>query len=211
MRILVIGASRGIGLETVQTALAEGHRVRAFARSAGRIGLSHRSLEKLPGDALDPDAVDRALDGVDAVVQAMGVPLRDLARPVTLFSAATRTLLPAMERRGVRRLLCVTGFGAGDSRRAVGCLQRVPFRLLLGRAYDDKDEQERLVRASALDWTIVRPGILVPGPGLGRYRVLAAPSQWRNGFIARADVADFIVRQLDGTEYLGQAPVLVCA
>ena len=117
----------------------------------------------------------------------------------------------AMERRGVRRLVCVTGFGAGDSRRAVGCLQRVPFRLLLGRAYDDKDEQERLVRESGLDWTIVRPGILAPGPGFGRYRVLAAPAQWRNGLISRADVAHFIVQQLARTDYLRQAPVLVCA
>ncbi|MBV8870239.1 MAG: NAD(P)H-binding protein [Acetobacteraceae bacterium] len=160
MRVLVIGASRGTGRVVVRAALAAGHHVRAFARSAGSLAIDDAGLEERRGDALRQGDVASALDGVDAVVQALGVRGPELFRPVSLFSAATRALVPEMERLGVRRLVAVTGFGAGDSGQAVGPLERVPFRLLLGRAYDDKSAQERLIRDSALDWTIVRPGVL---------------------------------------------------
>jgi putative NADH-flavin reductase len=207
--ILVIGASKGIGLETVKAALAAGHDVRAFARSAESIRISDDKLEKRNGDALQNGDIERALDGIDAVVQALGVKASDLFKPVTLFSQATRVLIAAMQKRGVKRLVAVTGFGAGDSRNAISWLQYGPFRLLLGRAYDDKDIQERLIKASKLNWTIVRPGVLTEGRRTGLYRVLVEPAQWRNGIISRADVADFIVKQLHSAEYFSKAPVLI--
>ncbi|WP_342108613.1 NAD(P)-dependent oxidoreductase [Methylobacterium sp. SI9] len=207
--VLVIGASQGIGLETVRAALAAGHRVRAFARSADRIALSAPNLERYPGDALSRHDVEAALDGVDVVVQALGVPMRDLLGPVRLFSDATGILIPAMEAAGVRRLIAVTGFGAGDSRDAISPLQRLPFRLVFGRAYDDKDAQEMRIRRSTLDWTLVRPGVLTGGQATGRYRVLDAPSSWRNGLIARVDVAQFIVGQIATPDRVGKAVVLI--
>ncbi len=103
----------------------------------------------------------------------------------------------------------MTGFGAGDSRASIGPLQRLPFQIVFGRAYDDKSVQERLIEDSGLDWTIARPGVLTGGPRTGRYKVLADPSQWRNGIIARADVADFLVRQIEDRRYVRKAPVLV--
>ncbi|KQP55257.1 epimerase [Methylobacterium sp. Leaf399] len=207
--VLVIGASKGIGLETVKAALAAGHRVRAFARSAAGIALAGAGLERFSGDALNAGDVASALVGVDVVVQALGVPVKDLLGPVTLFSDATNVLVPAMETAGVRRVITVTGFGTGDSREAIGFLQRVPFRLVFGRAYDDKDAQEMRIRRSALDWTFVRPGVLTPGSATGRYKVLSDPSSWRNGLISRADVAHFIVGQIDRPSYERKAVVLV--
>ncbi|KMO19829.1 NAD(P)-dependent oxidoreductase [Methylobacterium platani] len=207
--ILVIGASQGIGLETVKAALAAGHRVRAFARSAGRIELSDPDLERFPGDALSATDVGAALEGIDVVVQALGVPFRDLFGPVRLFSDATNVLVPAIEQAGVRRLIAVTGFGTGDSRAAIGPLQRLPFRLVFGRAYDDKDAQEMRIRRSGLDWTFVRPGVLTGGPATGRYQVLDRPSSWTNGLIARADVARFIVRDLESRDHVGRPVVLI--
>lgn len=207
--VLVIGASKGIGLETVKAALAAEHRVRAFARSAAGMTVSGAGLERFPGDALNADDVASALDGVDVVVQALGVPTRNLLGPVTLFSDATNVLVPAMEKAGVRRIIAVTGFGTGDSREAIGPLQRIPFRLVFGRAYDDKDAQEMRIRRSGLDWTFVRPGVLTPGSATGRYTVLSDPSSWRNGLIARADVAHFIVGEIDKRFYEGKAVVLV--
>lgn len=209
--VLVIGASSGIGLAATRVALERGYAVRAFARSVSRIGLAHAALSKVTGDARNAVDVRAALEGVDAVIQALGVPgnMRMVTGPVDLFSAATRVLLPAMTAAGVRRLVAVTGFGAGESRAAISPLQRLGFMLVFGRAYTDKDEQERLIRASGLDWVIVRPGVLTNGRATGRYHVLLRPEQWRNGIISRADVADFMVRQLGEGACLGQAPVLV--
>jgi len=208
-RVLVIGASSGIGLETTRQALAAGHEVRAFARSALGISLVDPRLEKVAGDALKSADVEAALRDVDVVIQVLGVKFATLFKPVSLFSEATRILVAAMAASSTRRLICVTGFGAGDSRMSIGLLQRLPFHLVFGHAYGDKSEQERLIKASPLDWTIVRPGVLTGGAGTGRYKVLVDAAQWRNGVISRANVADFLVRLINDRSYVGKTPVLV--
>jgi putative NADH-flavin reductase len=208
--ILVIGASRGIGLETVKQALDAGHQVRALARSAEKIAIKHSALAKIAADAQDEHALTEALHGVDAVIQTLGVKAGPsmMLKPVDLFSNATRALLPAMRQAGVKRLIVVTGFGAGDSRDRGGLLHKIGFNLFLRRAYDDKDVQEKLIRESDLDWTIVRPVILYDGSHTGRYHVLTDPKRWRVGFISRADVADFLVKQIDDDRHVGATPVI---
>jgi uncharacterized protein YbjT (DUF2867 family) len=209
--VLVVGGSRGIGLAVVRRALEVGHPVRAFARTAALIGMEDPRLQRVEGDARSADDLRRAVKGMDAVVLSLGVPpgLGFIIRPVDLFSSATRALLPAMREEGVHRLIAVTGFGAGDSRAAIPTMQRLPFQLVFGRAYADKDIQEQLIRDSEMDWTLVRPGVLTNGRATGRCQALADPVTWRNGFVSRADVADFIVAQLDSLEFVHGAPVLV--
>jgi putative NADH-flavin reductase len=211
MHILVIGGSRGIGLDCVRHALDRGHVVRAFARSAQSIPLEHERLDKRTGDATRPDDVGAALDGVEAVILALGVPrtASALLRPVHLFSEATAVLVPAMEERGIRRLLAVTGFGAGDSYARVSSAERIAFQAIMGRAYADKTRQEALIMDSGLDWTIARPGILTSNRGTGRYQVLTEPATWRNGVIARADVAHFLIHAAEDGTFIREAPVLV--
>ena len=116
--VLVIGASRGIGRETVRAALRAGHEVRALSRSRQRPDAEHPNVVQLTGDARDNAVLAEALDGVDAVVQTIGVApsLQRMLSPVRLFSDATRALIAAMKEKGVERLVTVTGFGAGDSR-----------------------------------------------------------------------------------------------
>ena len=208
-QVLIIGASKGIGLETTRQALDAGHRVRAFARSAADIRISDPDLEKVRGNALRNSDVTAAVTGMDTVIQVLGVGLGDLFLPVHLFSDATRILLAAMQTQGVKRLICVTGFGAGDSRASINCLQLLPFRFFFGRAYDDKDVQERLIKDSVFDWTIARPGVLTSGSRTGRYKILKDPLEWRNGIISRADVADFLVQQIEDRAYLRKTPVLI--
>jgi len=162
-RVLIIGASKGIGLETTREALQAGHTVRAFARSADDITISDRKLEKRRGNALRSSDVTAGVMGIDAVIQVLGVSLGELFWPVHLFSDATRILIATMQAQGVKRLISVTGFGAGDSRASINCFHILPFRFFFGRAYDDKDVQERLIKNSTLDWTIVRPGVLTNG------------------------------------------------
>src|ERR1700757_1025642 len=124
--VLIIGASRGIGFETLKAALETGHSVRALARSARRILVSHPKLEKIAGDALEMATVMRALTGVDVVIQSLGVSAGPeiIFKPTRFFSTATRVLVTAMEEAHIKRLICVTGFGAGDSRGHGGFLYR---------------------------------------------------------------------------------------
>jgi putative NADH-flavin reductase len=113
-----------------------------------------------------------------------------------------------MQAKAVRRLICVTGLGAGDSRGHGGLLYNTILSLLLGRIYADKDVQEWIIRRSNLDWTIVRPSILTTGPLTGVYRVLVDARDWRSGFISRADVADFLLKQIDDVSLVHKMPVL---
>ena len=209
MQILIIGASKGIGLETTRQALAAGYDVRALARSATSINMTDAKLEKMPGDALNRQDVEVALAEVDVVIVTLGISLRDLFKPVRLFSESTRVLIAAMTEKSVNRLICITGFGAGDSQTSIAPLQRFPFKIVFGHAYDDKGRQEELIKQSGLDWTIARPGVLLNGARTGRYKVLRDPSEWRNGIIARANVADFLVKQVEDRSFIGAAPVLV--
>jgi putative NADH-flavin reductase len=208
--ILIIGASRGIGLETVRRALDQGYHVRAFARSASQIPLNHPRLTKISGDATRTVDVNTAVQGVDAVILTLGAKAGfGMLSGTRLFSDATRILVTAMEAESVKRLICVTGFGAGDSRERLAVWQRLPFELLLGRVYADKAVQEMMIKGSSLDWVIARPGILTNGPGTGHYKIADKPSDWRNGMISRADVADFLVSQIEDDSYLRKTPALI--
>ena len=133
-KVLIIGASRGIGLETVKAALLAGHNVRALARSAARIPIQNPGLDRVAGNALDSSAIRSNLDGVDVVVQTLGVDVapRSIFERTTLFSQSTRILVDAMKATGVKRLIAVTGLGAGDSRGHGGLLyDAVVFPLFL--------------------------------------------------------------------------------
>jgi putative NADH-flavin reductase len=211
-KVLIIGASHGVGLETVRAALRAGHSVRALARSAASIPIQDANLDKVSGDALDGDTIWKALQDVDVVIQTLGVNFAPslIFEGTSLFSQSTRILVDAMKAAGLKRLIAVTGLGAGDSRGHGGLLyDAVVFPLLLKRVYDDKDVQEWIIRSSGLDWTIVRPGLLTNSPATGRYRVLIASEDWRFGMISRADVADFLVRQVDDRALIGTTPLVI--
>ena len=209
--LLVIGASRGIGLATVKAALERGQTVRAFARTASAIDINHSLLEKTDGDALDPKQISLAVRDCSCVVQTLGVRfnLRLLTGPITLFSQSTRLLIDAMQNAGVERLLAVTGYAAGDSRDTIHWLQKPAFQLAFGRAYADKSTQEALIKQSTLNWTIARPGMLTNGRKSADYQVLSEPEDWVNGAVSRASVADFLVEQSTRSDFTGKTPVLV--
>jgi putative NADH-flavin reductase len=192
--ILIMGATSGIGASSVREALSRGLAVRAFARGAASLA-QQANLEAFAGDARDPGDVACALQGVCAVIYALGIRerLSMLWEKETLFSETTRVLLDAMSTAHAPRLVAVTGFGAGRSKAAMSAIERAGHRAILGRPYADKDRQETMIIASALDWTIVRPVILTNSRASGRVRVLREPGEWRNGLISRADVAAYLI------------------
>lgn len=207
--ILIIGATSGIGKLCMETALDRGLAVRAFARSADALA-EHPLLERMAGDALNPTDIAKALSGVRAAVVALGIRerLAMLWEDETLFSRSTEILLPEMQKAGVSRLLVVTGFGAGRSRSAMSSLERLGHNAVLGRVYADKTRQEAMVVESELEWTIARPVILTNRPASGKLKVLEDPARWRNGLVARADVATYLVDAVEQTLHVRQDVVL---
>jgi putative NADH-flavin reductase len=207
MNIVIIGATRGMGLQLLEQALQAGHNVTALARDHKKLTRQHERLNVMQGDILDPDSVQRALAGQEAVCVTIGIGVT--WKPVTVFSLGTKNVLDAMHQHGVRRLICVTGIGAGDSRGHGGFLYDCLVNpLLLKTIYADKDRQEALIRAIDTDWTIVRPGFLTNGPMTREYRVITDLRGVTAGKISRADVAHFILEELTGNRYLKQTPLL---
>lgn len=207
MNILIVGATRGIGRELVVQALASGNSVTALARHPERLVAQHERLRKVRGDILEAESVSGAMADQNAVCCTIGV--RTPWEQPGVFSKGTQRLLHAMKSNAVRRLVCVTGIGAGDSKGHGGFLyDRVFFPLLLKSVYADKNSQEALIRAADVDWTIVRPGFLTNGPLTRSYRVLTDLAGVTAGRISRADVAHFMLEELLANRYLRQTPLL---
>ena len=207
MKVLVLGATGGTGREIVRAAAAQGHAVVALVRSKAKAA-DIAGANLIEGDARDEQALARALAGCDGVISSLGTSMRP-CQHVTLLSTATRALVRAMDAAKVRRLVCITGLGAGDSRGHGGFLfDTLFFPLLLRNVYADKDRQEAIVRASDLDWVLVRPMILNDKPARGSVRAQTDLSNIHGGSIARADVAAFVVQQLTDDAWLRHAPLI---
>lgn len=193
-----MGATSGIGALAREEAVSRGLRVRAFARSADIIE-ARELVEPMVGDARSPEDVSAAVKGARAVIYAIGIKerLAMLWEEETLFSDSTRVLLEAMKQSDIKRLVAVTGFGAGRSRSAMSSIERLGHKAILGKPYADKDRQETMILDSDLDWTIARPVILTNGPKSGALKVLRAPSTWRNGLVTRIDVASYLVDAIE--------------
>lgn len=207
-RILIVGATGGTGRELVAQALEHGYTVTALARDPAQLTLEHPRLRVLRGDVLDPATLDAAVAGQDAVLSALGH--RQFFGPTRIQSAGTRNLLEAMERHGVRRFVGASALGIGDSAFHGGLLGTCfVFPVILPFYFWDKARQEKVIAASAAEWTIVRPGALTDGPRRGGLRhgtdagSFLCPSR-----IARADVAAFMLEQLADDRYLRAAPGL---
>ncbi len=136
-------------------------------------------------------AVEKTVSRQDAVIYALGA---GNVRQTTLFSDSTRVLLSAMKQRGVRRLICVTGVGAGETKGHGGCLyDRILYPVFTKGIYADKDKQESLIRASQTDWTIVRPAPFRKNKPPGPLRVVTDVHNITLRRISRLEVAEFLV------------------
>ena len=207
MKLVIFGATGTVGCQVVQQALEQGHTVKAFVRNLTKLNTQHSNLSFAQGDVMDASAVEQAIQGQDAVICVLGSGNKLKS---TIRSEGTQQIIRAMEKVGVRRLICQSTLGTGDSWSNLDFYwMYVMFGFILRQVFADHERQEALVRNSNLDWTIIRPSAFTDGPRTGRYRH-SFPSTDRNITlqISRADVADFILKQLSDQSSLHQAPSL---
>jgi putative NADH-flavin reductase len=202
MKISVVGASAGIGLECTRLALEKGHEVTTLSRRPVPHP-DHPKLKKVQGSATNPHDVRATVHGIEAILVTLGV---KSPFATTLFSDSARILLQVLKDTGSSpTLLVLTGFGAGDSWSYNSFTMKLLFTLLLKKVYADKSEQERVIANGYPRWEIVRPGRLTNGTVTGRYRVLDDLVEgMKVGAISRSDVAHFMLTQAEHPTCLGK-------
>lgn len=202
MKVLIIGATGPTGRELTAQALDEGHDVRLFVRRPPAVSIWSPRLEVAAGDVLDWKTVRPAMVGMNAVLSALG-PGKDL-RKTTLYSEGMKTILWAMAETGVKRFVCMTSSGTIQNDNESFFVRNV-VRRLLRHVIDDQRKAEEYLRASDAEWTIVRPPRLLNGPKRGRYEVESEKAGGENVEISRADVAEFMVREMVAKKFVQQA------
>ncbi|HZD11525.1 MAG TPA: SDR family oxidoreductase, partial [Candidatus Binatia bacterium] len=192
MKLTIFGASGRTGQQLVIQALQRGHEVTAFARSSQKLAEYASHIRVVEGDAQDSDAVQRAVAGADAVLSVLGPTANSPDHQIT---RATRNILSAMNRHGVRRLVVSAGAGVGDPQdepRLFNKLINLLLRTVSPHVFEDMKQVVATVRTSDVDWTVVRVPMLVDGPAKGQIK----PAYVGKGMgprITRADMASFML------------------
>ena len=204
MKVIVFGATGTVGKLAVEELLKAGHAVTAFARNPAKLELKDPKLTHFVGDALKASDVRSAVKGHDAAVITLG---SGMSRKSIVRSKGTLNVINAMQVHGVRRLVCQSTLGAHESWSNLNFWwKHVMFGMLLKPVFEDHELQEEMVRASGLDWTIVRPGAFTDAPANGAYKEnFPATERKLTLKIPRADIAAFLSRQVSDASYLGRA------
>ena len=205
MKLVIFGATGSIGHHLVTQALEQGHTVTAFTRDVARVDIKHSNLRVIQGDVMDGATVEYAVRGQEAVLCSIGAGRKGAVR-----AEGTKNIIEAMEKTGVRRFICQSTLGVGDSQGNLNFFWKyIMFGLLLRPAYADHVAQEDYVKQSNLDWIIVRPGAFIDGVRTGEYKHgFPGTDKTAKLKIARADVADFMLKQLTDDTYLHKTPGL---
>jgi putative NADH-flavin reductase len=205
MKIAIFGSTGGTGKELVKQGIELDYEVTAFARTPEKLDeFKSENLKIVEGDVFNYEDVERAITGQNAVLSALGNPT---LKPNMTTSEGTRNIVKAMQKHNVRRFICETSLGVGDSREQAGFFfSKVIIPTLLKNAIADKEIQEQIIRDSDLDWIIIRPGGLKDSPKTSKYRTGLDKSI--SGNISRADVAEFMLKQIKSDEFLRKCPVI---
>ncbi len=207
MKVAVFGATGRTGQHVVEKALEAGHSFRAFARTPSKLENSHPDLEVVEGDVLDPERVDEAVAGADAVISVLG-PVKN--EPTYTISRGMGHILEAMREHDVARLIVSVGAGVHMPQDEPGLFDRIiglVLKLTARHVYEDMRRVAERVRESDRNWTLVRVPMLTDDPGTGDIRA-GYLGQGTGPRLSREDMASFIVRQLEDERYVHEAPVI---
>jgi len=199
-KILIFGATGGTGTELMKQSLQKGHQVSAFVRNPKKLHLSNSNIRIITGDVLNYQEVLQAIHGHSVVFSCLGAPPTDKSK---LRTDGTANIIKAMEALQIKRFICQTSLGYGDSKEVLPWHMKyliVPF--ILKNAFMDHESQEALIQKSKTEWTIVRPGNMTNGKKTGEYKYGFLPTEKIKLKISRSDVADFMLRQMENIDYL---------
>ncbi|MDF3818406.1 NAD(P)H-binding protein [Leptospira sp. 96542] len=204
--IAIFGATGSVGLVLLSQLKEKNNKLTVISRSSDRISKLEPNIRVIKGDVTNPVAVAEAIQGQDIIICLLGSSLRDKK---SLRTRGTEVIVNAMKEAGVKRIICLSAFGAGTSRKYLPWHYRfILGPLLMDRMFHDHSGQETILKNSGLDWVIIRPGHFIEGSTGTEYlhgREANSSTQKISLTISREDLADFIVRQLESNVYLHEA------
>ncbi len=208
MRITVFGATGGTGKQLVGQALAEGDEIVAFARKPSKLNIMDKNLTIVQGELTDQALIERAVKGANAVISVLGPRGGSKSKPLT---EGMQNIIAAMKKQGIRRLIITSTLSAKDPNDPLNFRTKALVNLVkvtMHDAYEEIVSVAETVRDSDLDWTIVRLTMLNNNPKSGKVKAGYVGKGEVGTWISRADLADFLLRQVQDTKYLRQAPAI---
>lgn len=205
--LIIFGASGRTGLHLVEQALAQGFHVTAFVRSPSKLPMKHERLRVIQGDVMEPQAVENAIAGHDAVLSVLG-PAKGSSKE--MLRSAARNIISAMERHGVRRYVGLTGAGVaapGDPSSMGRMIMLSLLKLLARDLLEDSEQSVQIITGSDRNWTYLRAPVLTNGPRTGKYRT-GTLKMGPGARASRADVADCMLRLLKDQDSYGKMPMI---
>jgi putative NADH-flavin reductase len=204
MKLTIFGATSSSGRLVLEKALAAGHEVTAFVRDPTKLDVTNERLKVVAGDALNAAQVEKAISGSDAVLSTLG----PKGKPAVMAARSTRNIVDGMEKHGVKRLVLVSvaGISVPQDKRGVNLVSAL-IRFLLKDVFIDRENQLKVLEESSLDWIAVRVPRLTDDPATGSVKAFfgnASPAMK----VTRADLADFMLKQLASDQWCRQAPIL---
>ena len=205
--VALFGATGRTGKHLLQQALDSGYAVRVLARDPAKLAGRHEQLVAVQGSLKDATRVEEVIAGADVVLSVLG-PTSN--KPTFEISQGTASIISTMKKHGVKRLIISAGAGVGDpgdTPKLFNKLINVALKATARNVYEDMLKTVDQVRGSELEWTVVRVPRLTDGPKSGQVRV-GMVGKGTGANLSRADMAEFMLKQVNDSRHLRQAPVI---
>lgn len=206
MNIAIFGASGPTGILLVQQALEQEHQVTALVRNPDKLTLTHPNLKIVKGDVFSGPSFENILSGQDIVLSALGATQMGAT---TIYTEGGKNIIEAMRKNNVKRFICMTSAGVEEQDPSFPFIYKLMIKPMLRKIYADAIVFEKQLQSiKDIDWTIVRPTALNNKPITRNYRVSPRFSPKGGAKISRADVAHFIMEEVNQNKWIGKTPTL---
>lgn len=207
MELLILGATGLTGQHLLKKALEASHQVTVLVRDPAKLIVAHKNLTILTGDVLDKLTLTNALRGKDVVLSAIGK--GKSLKAADLMTNAVNNLILCMQTTHVNRVVMLSAFGVGATIGQANFIQRLIFTTLLKSIFSDKTKADAMLQYSPFNYTLVYPVVLTNGPGTGHYKAGETFAMKGMPKISRADVADFMLKQVTDNTYIKKTVILM--